>query len=70
MDIMVPDCVEMVMVAGETTRLSSGPWITALEEVRMVMGVFESCGGVWAGVGSGIRLEVAILEVWSVLRVW
>ncbi len=45
-EMIVPVCVEIVMVAGETTRLLSLSKITARDETRAVSGMFESCGGV------------------------
>jgi hypothetical protein len=40
-DRMVPDSGEMVIVAGETTRLFSASKMTALLETRTVVGVLE-----------------------------
>lgn len=46
MEIMVPVCGEIVIVAGETTSLFSLSNITARLETRTVNGILESFGGV------------------------
>lgn len=51
MDMMVPVCGEIVMVAGDKTRFSSLSKMTARVETRTVRGALDSCGGVRAGVG-------------------
>lgn len=51
MEIIVPVCGESVRVAGEMMRLLFSSKMTAREETRTVSGMFESWGGVCAGVG-------------------
>lgn len=66
MDIILPVEGEIVMVAGETMRLSFSSKMTALEETRTVGCNGESWRGVAEGVGYGY--VVVILTAFVIME--
>ncbi len=64
-DIIVPVCGEIVIVAGETIKLLFSSKMTAREDTRTVSGMLKSPGGVYAGVG----YEKVGEGIWPSMRV-